>query len=160
MLCPMCSSTLTPRELGSVHVDVCDGGCGGVWLDGRELRLLDEAHEGDAASLMDIPRTAHHERRPGRPLCPRCTQKYPLRTRRFHPIVHVDIEECPGCGGHWLDFGELHRIRAEAPDDATREAKARKVFDEMYATDLSARRQEHQTQLERMRRWLFRAPTA
>jgi Zn-finger nucleic acid-binding protein len=39
---------------GVLVVDVCDGGCGGIWFDAGELRRVDEAHEPVDRSLLDI----------------------------------------------------------------------------------------------------------
>jgi Zn-finger nucleic acid-binding protein len=34
-----------------------------------------------------------------------------LKRRMFSPKVAVEIDECPACGGFWLDAGELQQIR-------------------------------------------------
>ena len=31
--CPVCSNTMTTMEAEGVTVDVCAGGCGGIWFD-------------------------------------------------------------------------------------------------------------------------------
>jgi Zn-finger nucleic acid-binding protein len=33
--------------------------------------------------------------------------------RWFSRKREVEIDECPACGGHWLDAGELAKIRRE-----------------------------------------------
>ena len=45
---------LTARKVGELTVDVCDGGCGGVWFDNFELQKVDESHEAAGESLLAI----------------------------------------------------------------------------------------------------------
>jgi hypothetical protein len=37
--------------------------------------------------------------------CPKCGQ--PLKERSFQKVM---IDQCPGCGGIWLDAGELEEV--------------------------------------------------
>ena len=39
--------------------------------------------------------------------CPKCGME--LQTIKFH---NVDLDRCFGCGGHWLDAGELEKLAA------------------------------------------------
>ena len=41
--CPVCSSVMSRMEAEGVTVDVCAGGCGGIWFDWFELARVDEA---------------------------------------------------------------------------------------------------------------------
>ena len=43
--CPACGNNLTEKKFGEVTVDVCEGGCGGVWFDWFEFKKVDEPHE-------------------------------------------------------------------------------------------------------------------
>jgi uncharacterized protein len=42
--------------VGSVTVDACRGGCGGLWFDRYELMKVDEADESAGEELLDIER--------------------------------------------------------------------------------------------------------
>jgi len=42
--------------------------------------------------------------------CPRHPETVMIR-RAFSRTIPVQIDECPQCGGHWLDAGELAQIR-------------------------------------------------
>ena len=50
MKCPACGNTLHEMNAGSVTVDVCTEGCGGIWFDRNEWEILvsrnlhDEVH--------------------------------------------------------------------------------------------------------------------
>lgn len=110
MKCPACQNELTARPAGEIVVDVCDGGCGGLWFDNFELRRIDAA---GVALLRNVWRseavTVDFTRKRQ---CPRCAEQAMLR-RYFSRQRAVEIDECPSCGGLWLDAGELERILAE-----------------------------------------------
>jgi hypothetical protein len=41
MTCPACGhAALTPVDVSGLTVDVCQGGCAGIWFDPKELRAL------------------------------------------------------------------------------------------------------------------------
>jgi Zn-finger nucleic acid-binding protein len=113
MRCPACDGTLEEVRVGDMAAHVCSQGCGGIWLDRGELARVDEEHE-DADVLLSLradPSVAvDHELRRN---CPRCPDI--MMMRRFTSVRReVAIDECTGCGGIWLDAGELDAIRAEA----------------------------------------------
>lgn len=53
--CPVCSTTLTAMTTGGVTVEVCAGGCGGMWFDWFELDRVDEKHE-TGEKLLEVER--------------------------------------------------------------------------------------------------------
>ena len=58
-----------------LEVDVCDGGCGGIWFDHYELAKVNEQSESAGAALLDVA---------------------------IDPSVQVDLEQrrlCPSCAG-------------------------------------------------------------
>jgi len=113
MICPACSRKLTETQVGAVAVDVCHGGCGGIWFDAFELQRVDEQHEAAGERLLEIPRDpavvvdATRKR-----ACPRC-DGIKLKRHFFSARRKVEVDQCPSCGGYWLDAGELEQIRAE-----------------------------------------------
>ena len=116
MKCPACFNPLTQQHLGSVTIDVCDGGCGGLWLDAFELQRVGPEVAGETGSLPQIRRDAFLRLDLTRKRdCPRC-EGVKLKRRFFSPKRRVEIDECPGCGGLWLDAGELDRIHDELED--------------------------------------------
>ena len=131
MNCPACGQGMRVEKVGGIAVDVCAEGCGGLWFDRLELRRLDELHEGDAADLLNFGAGKSGHREGGRLSCPRCTQKYPLIKRLFHPTIRVEVEECPGCAGHFLDPGELGEIRKSNRPEKEREEAARLIYRDM-----------------------------
>ena len=41
MKCPACENELTDKDVGGVTVDICNGGCGGLWFDNFEFKKFD-----------------------------------------------------------------------------------------------------------------------
>ena len=123
MNCPACFNPLSSTTIGKLTVDVCRGGCGGIWFDAFELQRVDEPQESTGAWLVDIERDPQiHVDTIRKRACPRC-QGVKLKRRYFSPKRQFEIDECPGCGGYWLDAGELEKIRDEM-DEVARENEA------------------------------------
>lgn len=121
MKCPACSRTLSEMSVGGVQVDVCVGGCGGIWFDDRELRRFDDAQDLDAAALLRVERDESVKPDPGAlRYCPRCTAEE--LCRRFYDVKRrVEVDQCLRCSGIWLDVGELELIRAQFRTDRERQ---------------------------------------
>lgn len=121
MKCPACFHELIESRLGSVTVDACEGGCAGIWFDAFELQKVDEPHEVPEEELLNVQRDpALHVDFSLRRACPRC-EGIKLQRHFFSAKRQIEVDHCPGCGGYWLDAGELEKIRAEkaaATDDA------------------------------------------
>jgi Zn-finger nucleic acid-binding protein len=113
MNCPVCANNLTQLQAGTVTVDVCLGGCGGIWFDNFELQKLDAPHQPNVDMLVNLKRREDlpidYDRRRN---CPRCSNVVMMR-HFFSPLRRVEVDECPSCGGYWLDAGELALIREE-----------------------------------------------
>jgi Zn-finger nucleic acid-binding protein len=125
MKCPACFNELTEIQVGSLFVDVCQGGCGGIWFDSFELQRADEEQETVGERLLEIPKGERVMVDPARKRsCPRC-DGVKLQRHFFSPRRLVEIDECPNCAGYWLDAGELAKIRAEK-SSANELAKAKK----------------------------------
>jgi Zn-finger nucleic acid-binding protein len=118
MNCPACDHGLTPVTAGGVTVDVCKGGCGGIWFDNFELAKISDPLNFDATALLQMDYAAHSqidfERRRN---CPKCPNIVMMR-HFFSQRRQVQVDECPGCGGMWLDAGELAMIRKEITEEA------------------------------------------
>ncbi len=122
--CPACGHDLSEKVVYGLTVDVCDGGCGGIWFDKGEILNVDDRDELAGAALIEIAaRWASAVDHARKRACPRCADILMLK-RQYdsHPQV-VKIDECPGCGGIWLDAGELKAIR-ETFANSTERAQA------------------------------------
>src|SRR5213079_219364 len=98
MKCPACFNELSKMQVGNVEVDVCHGGCGGVWFDAFELQRVDEETEA-GEPLLHIPRDPKVVVDSARKReCPVCSGMKLMR-RFFSPKRQVEIDECPNCAG-------------------------------------------------------------
>ena len=132
MNCPACERALTRMNAGGVEVDVCADGCGGIWFDQFELKKFDEPHEHAGEALLDVPRDANIKvDLQARRKCPHC-QDTVLMQHYFSIKRSIVVDECPNCGGYWLDAGELSGIRAQFNTEAQREAAAAAFYDEVF----------------------------
>jgi len=109
--CPRTGTPLKRLKVGGVETDVCED-CGGLWLDRLELGRF-EAPD----SVLGAALAAHLEQfalviidAAVRLRCPRHPDVV-MRKRRYGREVPVAIDECPECGGIWLDADELVQIR-------------------------------------------------
>ncbi|MCZ6752003.1 MAG: zf-TFIIB domain-containing protein [Acidobacteria bacterium] len=138
MNCPACDRGLLEMVVGDITVDVCKGGCGGVWFDNFELRKFDEPHEAQGEALLDIEQDesiqVDHDKRRN---CPRCETQVMMR-HFFSVQQHVEVDECPSCAGMWLDYGELHQIRTQYGNDQEREKAGKEYFGEVFGKQLTA----------------------
>src|SRR5438046_2482667 len=124
MKCPACFNQLRSMTIGKLTVDVCRGGCGGIWFDAFELQQVDEPRESVGAWLINVERDPHLHVDPSRKrACPKC-EGVKLKRRHFSAKRRFEVDECPGCGGYWLDAGELEKVRAET-GEKTRHNEAR-----------------------------------
>jgi len=129
--CPACHRPLTILAVGRTLIDVCHAGCGGIWFDQFELQRFDEHHEGEGRLATHIERDPDVTRDPAQRLrCPRCRDVV-LRRHFFSVKQQVEVDSCPGCGGYWLDHGELGRLRAEFTTAAARAQATEKFLDEL-----------------------------
>ena len=120
---------MSTRTAGDVTVDVCDGGCGGIWFDHWELQKLDEQSESAGQSLLDVRRDPGVVVDPAeRYHCPKCADDVVLMRHFWSVKRAVTIDECPECGGIFLDAGELASVRSEFVSESDRHAAADAYF--------------------------------
>jgi uncharacterized protein len=113
MKCPACFNQLKEVQAGNTKVDVCEGGCGGIWFDAFELQRVDEEHDIEGDQLFHLERDEHTHVDPKRKRnCPRCDD-IKLKRHFFSAKRRVEVDQCPNCGGYWIDYGELALIRDE-----------------------------------------------
>jgi uncharacterized protein len=105
-------------QVGNLVVDVCQNGCGGIWFDAFELQRVDEENEAAGEPLLGIHRDERIVVDPSRKReCPRC-DGIKLHRHFFSAKRRIEVDECPNCGGYWLDAGELAQIRNERTEVA------------------------------------------
>jgi Zn-finger nucleic acid-binding protein len=138
MNCPACGGTLTPVDVSGLTIDVCQGGCAGMWFDQSELHALDEPADKAGEILVKLA---------GQPVvtvdlaqrrrCPKCPNS--VLMRHFYSAKRaVTVDECPTCAGTWLDGGELEQIRREYDSGGARRQAAHACLEEILASDRMA----------------------
>jgi Zn-finger nucleic acid-binding protein len=138
--------------VGGITVDICPGGCGGIWFDWLEIKKFDEPHEEAGTELLDIERNPTVSRdRSKRLSCPKCDDTIMMR-HFFSVNREVEVDECPGCAGFWLDCGELGQIRSQFPSEAARKEAAAKYFDDVFGDRLAEMGRESAEKTEKVQR--------
>ncbi len=149
MKCPVCSNTLKQLTVDDITVDVCNGGCGGIWLDNFEIKKFDETHEAAGQSLLDVERDESLViDQTKRVKCPKCNDIVMMR-HFFSAKKRVMVDECPGCGGFWLNTGELGKIRTLFKTEQERDQAAHEYFDDVFGGQLAAMHAENKEKLQK-----------
>jgi len=135
-----------------VTLDVCKGGCAGIWFDSFELKKFDEPHEAagelldiesDLDVLVDQTRRYH---------CPKCADI--VMARHFFTVKHeIEVDECPGCAGIWLDGGELKMIRSQFDSEEARDEAWREEFAKSFGAKFAEMDTQREQQAEKAQRF-------
>ncbi|WP_051327520.1 zf-TFIIB domain-containing protein [Desulfatibacillum aliphaticivorans] len=150
MKCPACGRELTEMTAGDVKVDACQNGCGGIWFDRFELKKLADPRESDGESLLELNRDPEVSvDLEARKKCPACADMVMMR-HFFSPKKAVEVEECPQCGGHWLDCGELGEIRSWKLSDKERFEATQEYFSEIFDNQLAQLEKARKVEAEKI----------
>ena len=100
-------------KVGSVLLDVCQDGCGGVWFDATELKKVSAEQHGRTGRIVKVKSKLDLsvDPAPARQ-CPHCVGTT-LERRLYSLGTGVEMDCCPQCAGIWLDHGELEVIQEE-----------------------------------------------
>lgn len=152
MICPRCRTETIEMENNSVKLDVCFNGCGGIWFDQFELKKLDEKHEADPAFVAQLSESENKSVSLDEPVeCPVCESQKTMR--HFWSVERkVEVDECPACGGFWLDAGEFTHIHSLFSTEAEKKAAANELFDATFGGQLAEMEKESQEKLEKARK--------
>ncbi len=107
MRCPTCKNKMTELKVLDLSVDVCVGGCGGVWFDWYELKKVEEQHTAQGVQLLLAP--CQEVSLIKKPACPRC-EATALVPHFSSKRRDVQVVECPNCSGFFLAHGDLNRM--------------------------------------------------
>ena len=117
--CPACGKEMKKIFIPeiNVNIDICADGCGGIFFDNRELKLLNK----DADKVDEIIKSIEGktftktddslER-----ICPACGAtmiKNKVNNKDTNENDFIVIDECYNCGGKLLDHGELEKFKHE-----------------------------------------------
>jgi len=128
--CPKCWVTMKQEEvevLGpNIIIDICPE-CGGIWLDHGELKKLLKNRK-----LSDYLTKHIGTQSKSKLVCARCGWLMDIE-----PAEDVEVDVCLKCGGVWLDYGELEKLKAisKAGFKADELAKAEERWEELAQKD-------------------------
>lgn len=94
-------------------MDVCHGGCGGVWFDAAQLIKVNAEQRARPQRAVNVRQAAGFKPDAIRTRrCPHCADIV-LHRRLYSLGSGVEMDCCPRCDGIWLDHGELEVIQEE-----------------------------------------------
>ncbi len=127
------------QTIEDISVEVCSGGCGGIWFDGTEVQKLNELHESAGETLLDVKKVPHVVEHSTPSSCPKCDNATMIRLLSC-PDKQVVVDECPSCRGVWLDYGELRQIQTQFESEEERAAAVENYFSEIFGVELEKMR--------------------
>ena len=136
MNCPACASPLETLNVDGLAVDVCRTGCGGIWFDNFELQRVDALDEKLGSALAHMEFNPNAVVLPNKRPCPKCVG-FTMLQHKFSREKPVLVDECPNCGGIWLDGGELAEIRQPVATKDERQQKTQSFFNHLLAKELA-----------------------
>lgn len=152
MKCPACGNAMEEMVVENISIDVCKQGCGGLWFDNFELQKVDEPNESAGESLLQIKIEEKAATDPSKRLkCPKCEDIVMMR-HFFSVKKQVEVDECPNCGGFWLDYGELGQIRSQYASEEERKKAAEDYFEKIFGGELKKMKEESEEKLEKAKK--------
>lgn len=116
--CPACGKKMVkvfmPEQ--GVNLDVCADGCGGIYFDNREFSKFDKPNE-NISPLLELLKDKQFQSVDTSliRICPTCGANM---VKNFTNLEHeIEVDECYSCGGKFLDYDEINKIRANFSND-------------------------------------------
>lgn len=147
MKCPFCGHPLTNYKAGVFNVDVCSGGCGGMWFENLKLENLKKLPAVVVSELLKIEpdRNIVYELKK-RYKCPNCVDVVMMR-HFFNIKKDFQIDQCPQCGGIWLDGGLLKKVLLSFKDEKQITEAFEEYFMKTFGRQLAQTKMENQAKL-------------
>ena len=143
--CPACGKPMEKVYIPSegINVDICTEGCGGIFFDNREFDKFNEQNEDISTIIKKLQNKTYTQVESDKQrLCPICGIKMVQNTTKINGSIVVD--DCYGCGGKFLDYEELEKIRAEFATDNDRSRATMAYLNKKVGKELSALDMKHQ----------------
>lgn len=128
IMCPACGKPMKKIFLENQQfiIDVCIDGCGGIWLDNRELQKIDEETE-PITELLEAYKSKVFQKTDNSAvrICPICGVK--MVKNNVSAKQEIVIDECYNCGGKFFDYNELQHMRNQYKDEESRISDIKKI---------------------------------
>lgn len=115
LISPVTANPMRRIEFNGIELDVCPD-TGGIWFDQGELGDLLHGSREDVEALDEAAKPEGRidvdSRTESTRYCPRCN--VPLYRYRYLHSTPIELDGCEGCGGVFVDDGELGAIAAVA----------------------------------------------
>jgi Zn-finger nucleic acid-binding protein len=116
MKCVKCTGQTSEVRVSGIVVDRCER-CHGIWFDKSELdRVLESIRSGAGAGILGATTPLAEKLDNVLAHCPRCGQE--LARSESVALDGLFYDSCGGCGGAWLDGGELAALSADGTTSA------------------------------------------
>ncbi|MBQ8887530.1 MAG: zf-TFIIB domain-containing protein [Candidatus Gastranaerophilales bacterium] len=142
--CPACGKPMKKVYMDeqNLYLDVCLDGCGGIYFDNREYKKFDEGNE-DISPLIEAykNKTFNEISDSEERVCPKCNSK--MVKHYSSSKYEIQIDDCYSCGGIFLDYGELKRIRSEYLEEQHRTTDVLQQLDDNIGSYLREREIRH-----------------
>lgn len=126
LICPACGQEMKKSYVSECDkvIDICSNGCGGIFFDNQELKYFDERHESieDIEKLLKEKTFTDVDTTKTR-ICPVCN--VPMVKNSTSALNKIQIDDCYTCGGKFLDYSELDKIRKEFSSEEASDAHFR-----------------------------------
>ncbi|MDH5762684.1 MAG: zf-TFIIB domain-containing protein [Nitrospinota bacterium] len=142
MNCPACNNEMKALSVTGVKVQACEGSCGGLWFEWREIKKLKDRIAGAGAVLLHVERAEGvHIFRDVQHPCPHCIHSL-LYRHCFSREFHYEIDQCAKCAGFWVDVGALSGLPLQSPTEKDRQ-KAAAYFKNLFEKNLKPQHLAH-----------------
>lgn len=137
MDCPRTGTSLKTAKVGGIPVYISEA-CGGVFFENQALKNFELPNDRKGEVLVEHLKQFHNQtlNEAERVTCPNCPDTVMMR-RFYSPLHVVEIDECPNCGGIWLDTGELEKLRALFLDEKERALLRAKLLEESRPVEIN-----------------------
>ncbi len=112
MQCPACGNELLPETLNNTTYHICEGACGGVWFERLELEKCEDTPMSLGEGLQINKAACPSLNQSRRYTCPSC-ENIIMGRRYLDTIEDVMTDECPSCGGFWLNGDDLEEMHSQ-----------------------------------------------
>ncbi len=115
--CPACGNEMKKIffEEINANIDICADGCGGIFFDNRELKVLNKNADQVDEILKSLEGKEFEKVDDSKErTCPACGARMVKNKANNEDVKDNDfivIDECYQCGGKFLDHGELERFK-------------------------------------------------
>jgi Zn-finger nucleic acid-binding protein len=153
MECPVCETQLNRHDIelpdfeswDTMHVDICENGCGGIWFENHEFEKVNYPHDVGGEAIVEIAASAPRDvERKQQHSCPECDDII-MRQYFYSMKREVEVDECGKCGGIWLDGGELAELRTLFDSKEERNEAFQSYFSNRFKPQL----QQHSAEQEK-----------